>query len=130
MKHTAAFLTIAFLFQLIHEVPPRMSKAWLFTTESCPLKFSSSEESENVLVVNRSPARVVSYRIGCVEPANKPHRVGRYERVNNVVIPPGQAQISTIASYSRTYRECLKTRGSVGIVFVDFEDGGFWKLAQ
>ena len=118
---------LALVLQLIHDVPPPASKAWLVSAESCPLHFVTSDQSENVLIENRSKTLVTRYSLGCV--AGQPYAtVGKTAHVRQGRILPGQSEISTSESLRQYRFECQSRKAAVSIVKVEFDDGGVWLL--
>ncbi|MGH9532895.1 MAG: hypothetical protein ACRD2Q_10935 [Terriglobales bacterium] len=103
-------------------------EVWWRNSLSCPLRFSGPPNGAYALE-NRSEARIVQYRLGCVTQEGGVVKVKKRFPATQMSLDPGQAKMKhSTSGYLEEQALCWKPKLKVAIVEALFEDQGVWRL--
>jgi hypothetical protein len=99
---------------------------WLDVSSS-PLQIRFSKR--DLLFVNRSSKKIVSFRLGCVGGISDNLVISELPVVTTN-LEPANALISSITFYRTDLERCKRKNGKLAVVSVGFEDNSSWRAAS
>ena len=98
-----------------------------FNVESSPLEARINPNWRSLLLLNRSPGHISSYRLGCIR--ERPDmKVLRSRPIVRTDLEVGKALVNSISLYTEYMERCVRDTGKLTVVEVRFRDGSIWKI--